>query len=449
MRIAVVGAGYVGLVTGVCFAEFGFNVVCVDSDARKVAALRKGIVPIFEPGLKGKLRWNQEAGRFAASDDLGAAVREADIIFIAVGTPTTPGNGAADTRFVEIAARQIAGNLRGFSVVVIKSTVPVGCCRRIEALIRETNPKADFEIASNPEFLREGSAVDDFLHPDRVVIGVNSERARESLVSLYKPLSQQDTPILVTGLESAELTKYAANSFLAMKVTFINQIADLCEQVGADALEVARGIGLDERIGQRFLQPGPGIGGSCFPKDTEALAAIARDAGSPISIIDAVVSANNERKAAIARRIIDAMGGDAKAKKIGILGVTFKANTDDMREAPSLVIIPRLQQAGARIAAYDPVAMGVAETLLPGTEWKSDAYEVARGADALVILTEWNEFKTLNLERIAEEMKTPLLIDLRCIYTLDEITGTPFIYHSIGRPAVMPSLRDSVSVISA
>lgn len=444
MRISVIGAGYVGLVSGACFSEFGFTVTCVEKDKAKIARLLKDDVPIYEPGLEAMLRRNREAGRLSFTNDLAGAVKTSDVVIIAVGTPTGEHDGAADMTYVEAAAREIAENLDGFTVVVTKSTVPVGSGRRLKGLMAEVNPQADFEIVSNPEFLREGTAIDDFMKPDRIVIGIQNPRAQGHMQELYKPLSHLDTPVLFTDIESSELTKYAANSFLAMKVTYINQIADLCEALGANAHDVAKGIGLDDRIGPRFLKPGPGIGGSCFPKDTQALTAIAREVNKPISIIDTVVEANNARKRSMATRIIEIMGNDLKGKTIGVLGVSFKPDTDDMREAPSLDIIPLLQQAGADICAYDPAAMTEAARLMPGVEWGSDAYSVARNADALVILTEWNEFKALDLAKIAQAMKQALLIDLRSIYALEEISATPFIYHSIGRPTVLPQKLEVV-----
>ncbi len=434
MRIVMIGSGYVGLVSGACFSEFGFQVTCIDQDADKIAKLNQGLIPIYEPGLEDLVRTNAEAGRLAFSTGFAEAVAGADVVFIAVGTPTRRGDGAADLIYVEQAARQIAKSLNGFTVIVTKSTVPVGTAHRIKSIVRETNPEADFEIASNPEFLREGSAIEDFMRPDRVVVGVESERAAEVMGQLYRPLSLRNAPVMVTGLESAELTKYAANAFLATKIAFINQIADLCERQGADVQDVARGIGLDGRIGAKFLHPGPGFGGSCFPKDIRALAAMGRDAEAPVSIVEAVIASNEERKLDMARRIAEAMGHELAGKKIAVLGVSFKPNTDDMREAPSLDFLPRLQEMGARIIAYDPAAMDSAKHLLPGVDWASGAYEAAAGADALVIATEWNAFRALDLDLLAEAMKTPVLIDLRNIYTLEEMQKTRFTYHSIGRP---------------
>lgn len=448
MRISIIGTGYVGLVTGVCLSEFGFSVTCIDQDRDKIDLLNRGEVPIYEPGLETMLRKNSNAGRLKFTKELNSAVSDADLVFIAVGTPTQAETGAVNMSYVEQAAVQIADNLKGFTVIVTKSTVSVGSARKLQALIRARNPQADFEMASNPEFLREGSAITDFMQPDRIVIGAESDRARDVMQQLYKPLTQRGTPTLWTDFQSAELTKYAANSFLAMKVTYINQIADLCGELGANAHDVAKGIGLDDRIGPRFLQPGPGIGGSCFPKDTLALTALAREIGQPISLIDTVVSANIARKQAMADWIIEIMGGNLAGKRIGILGVSFKPNTDDMREAPSLDIIPLLQQAGAAISAYDPVAMQEAAKLLERVDWRLSAREAAEDADALVILTEWNEFKALDLNMIAGCMRAPLLIDLRGIYNLEEVAQTPLTYYSVGRPAVKPNWADSAQVIS-
>ncbi len=439
MKICVVGTGYVGLVSGACFSEFGFHVTCVDKDAGIVARLERDEIPIYEPGLDDLVHKNRVAGRLDFTTNLANSVKDADAVFIAVGTPSRRGDGAADLVFVESAAREIAANLSGFTVIVTKSTVPVGTARHIERIVRETSPEADFAMASNPEFLREGSAIEDFMRPDRVVVGVEDERARDILARLYRPLSLRDAPVLFTGLESAELIKYAGNGFLATKIAFINQIADLCEAVDADVQDVAKGIGLDGRIGAKFLHPGPGFGGSCFPKDTRALSVIAREAGAPMSLVDAVIASNDARKQAMAKRIIAALGGDARGKRIGILGVSFKPNTDDMRESPSLDIIPHLMEAGADIRAFDPAAMERAAEMLPGVDWQEDSYTVAKGADCLVILTEWNEFRALDLNKLSAIMKRPLLIDLRNIYTLEEIAPTPFTYHSIGRPA---ALRD-------
>jgi UDPglucose 6-dehydrogenase len=448
VRITVIGVGYVGLVSAVCFSEVGFDVTCIDKDRAKLDQLALGKVPIFEPGLEELLQRNMLAGRLNFTGDMKQAVSAADVVFIAVGTPSREGDGAADATFVDAAAREVAEHLEGFTVIAIKSTVPVGTCRKIEQLIRDTNPAADLEIASNPEFLREGTAIDDFMRPDRIVIGTASDRACGHMELVYKPLSHRDIPMLYVSLESAELTKYAANAFLAMKVTYINQIADLCEAVGANAEDVAKGMGLDDRIGPRFLKPGPGIGGSCFPKDTRALSALAREAGTPLTTIDTVVVANETRKQAMSDRIIEAMGGDVAGAVIGVLGVSFKPDTDDMREAPALEIIPRLLSAGAAINGYDPAAMENAAKALPDAHWCDNPYDAARQADALVIMTEWNEFRALDLHRIADIMRKPLLIDLRAIYSPDEVADTDLIYHSVGRAPILPGKLKIIKTVT-
>ncbi len=442
MQITVIGTGYVGLVSGACFSEFGYNVTCVDKDAGKIERLERDEIPIFEPGLEDLVRKNHGAGRLHFTTDLAASVRCADVVFIAVGTPSRRGDGAADLVFVDSAAKEIAENLAGFTVIATKSTVPVGTARRLEAIVRKANPSADFEMASNPEFLREGSAIEDFMRPDRIVIGLEGERAQEVMRQLYRPLSLRDAPILFTDLETAELIKYAGNAFLATKITFINQIADLCEAVDANVKDVAKGIGLDGRIGSKFLHPGPGFGGSCFPKDTRALAAIAHDVDVPMTLVDAVVTSNDARKGNMAERIITALDGEAANKRIAILGVSFKPNTDDVRESPSLDIIPALIEAGATVSAYDPAAMDEAAKILNAVDWAQDAYAAAEGADCVVILTEWNEFRALDLARLAEVMKSPLLVDLRNIYTPEEIAATPFTYHSIGCAVIRPQVPD-------
>ena len=434
MRIAMIGTGYAGLVSGACFSEFGFDVTCVDLDETKIEKLNAGEIPIYEPGLDQLVETNAAAGRLTFTTEFTESVRSADVVFIAVGTPSRRGDGAADLGYVESAARSIAANIEGYTVIVTKSTVPVGTARHIAAIIRETNPDAEFDMASNPEFLREGAAIEDFMRPDRVIIGVESDRAQEALQLLYRPLSLREAPIVFTGLETAELTKYAGNAFLAMKITFINELADLCEATGANVQDVARGIGLDGRIGSKFLHPGPGFGGSCFPKDTRALAAMARNAGTQVSIIESVIAANEARKLGMVDKIEAALGGDVNGKRIGILGITFKPGTDDIRESPSLVIVPELQRKGAVIQAHDPVGMDAASAVLDDVDWKTDAYEVAAGADALVIITEWNAFRGLDLDRVADLMAQPVLVDLRNIYTLDEIERTRFEYHSVGRP---------------
>lgn len=439
MRIAMIGTGYAGLVSGACFSEFGFDVTCVDLDEAKIAKLNAGEIPIYEPGLDQLVETNAAAGRLTFTTEFTESVRTADVVFIAVGTPSRRGDGAADLGYVESAARSIAANIEGYTVIVTKSTVPVGTARHIAAIIRETNPDAEFDMASNPEFLREGAAIEDFMRPDRVIIGVESERAQEAMQMLYRPLSLREAPIVFTGLETAELTKYAGNAFLAMKITFINELADLCEATGANVQDVARGIGLDGRIGAKFLHPGPGFGGSCFPKDTRALAAIARNAGTQVSIIESVIAANEARKLAMVDKIEAALDGDVNGKRIGILGITFKPGTDDIRESPSLVIIPELQRKGAVIQAHDPIGMDAASGVLDDVDWKGDAYDAAAGADALVIITEWNAFRGLDLDRVADLMVRPVLVDLRNIYTLDEIERTRFDYHSVGRPVPIPA----------
>jgi UDPglucose 6-dehydrogenase len=434
MKIAMIGTGYVGLVSGACFAEFGPNVTCVDLDAAKIERLRRGEIPIYEPGLEALVAKGLKSGRLSFTTDLATAVSEADAVFIAVGTPSRRGDGHADLRFVEAAAMEIAGALQGYTVVVTKSTVPVGTGRRVAEIIRDTNPTAEFDVASNPEFLREGSAIGDFMRPDRVVIGVETDRARAVMQALYRPLYLIETPMVLTTLETAELTKYAANAFLATKITFINEMADLCEKVGANVQDVARGMGLDGRIGMKFLHAGPGYGGSCFPKDTVALVRTAQEYGSPARLVEAVVQVNDRRKGVMASRVMTACGGTVRGKTVGVLGVAFKPNTDDMREAPSLAIIPALQDAGATVRAYDPAAMHEAGALLPGVHWCADAYDVAAGADVLVIITEWNEFRALDLERIGASMNQRVLLDFRNVYRGDDVRTQGFTYTSIGRP---------------
>jgi UDPglucose 6-dehydrogenase len=435
MRIAMVGTGYVGLVSGACFSEFGIDVVCVDKDAEKIDRLRRGEMPIFEPGLEALIGANERAGRLAFTTDLGQAVKGADAVFIAVGTPSRHGDGHADLSYVLEAAREIAVALDdGYTVIVTKSTVPVGTGRKVEAIVRETRSDTDFDVASNPEFLREGSAIQDFMRPDRVVIGTDSERARELLRRLYRPLYLIERPFVLTGLETAELTKYAANGFLAAKITFINEIADLCEKVGANVHDVARGIGLDGRIGRKFLHPGPGYGGSCFPKDTLALTRTAQVAGSPLRLIETVVEVNEARKEHMAERIVGACGGSVEGKTVAVLGLTFKPNTDDVREAPSLVILPALQKAGATVRAFDPEGMEEVAARVDGMVSCDDAYQAMEGADALVILTEWNEFRALDLKRTKELLRTPVVVDLRNIYNPAEMAALGFEYHSLGRP---------------
>ena len=437
MRIAMIGSGYVGLVSGACFSEFGTDVVCVDNDQDKIARLRRGEIPIYEPGLEDLVARNTAAGRLTFSDDLAAAVEEADAVFLAVGTPTRRGDGQADLTFVEAAVREIAKALKRYSVIVTKSTVPVGTGRRIAGLLAEQRPDLaageDYDVASNPEFLREGSAIEDFMRPDRVVIGCQSERAAAVLRALYRPLFLNETPILFADLETAELIKYAANAFLATKITFINEMADICEKLGGNVQQVARGIGLDGRIGSKFLHAGPGYGGSCFPKDTLALVTSAREAGTPTQIVEAVVAVNEQRKQAMADKIVAHCGGSVAGKTIAVLGLTFKPNTDDMRDAPSLVIVPRLQEAGAKLRVHDPVGMEEAKKLLTDLEWLEDPYDAATGADCLVIVTEWNQFRNLDLDRIRELMGQPAMVDLRNIYQPDDMAARGFHYASVGR----------------
>ncbi len=436
MRIAMIGTGYVGLVSGACFSEFGTNVVCVDKDETKITKLHDNIMPIFEPGLDKLVENNVAGGRLEFTTDLKEAVKEADAVFIAVGTPTRRGDGHADLSYVYAAAKEIAEAMDGYTVVVTKSTVPVGTGDEVEKIIRETRPDAEFDVVSNPEFLREGSAIEDFMRPDRVVIGTESERAQEVMRQLYRPLFLIETPILFTQRRTSELIKYAANTFLAAKITFINEIADLCEKVGADVQAVSKGIGLDGRIGKKFLHAGPGYGGSCFPKDTLALVKTAQQYGSPLKIIETVVDVNAERKKKMADKVIEACDGSVEGKKIAVLGVAFKPNTDDMRDSPSLDIIPALQQAGAKVVAFDPEAMGEAEEMLPGVDWKENSYDTMEGADALVIITEWNEFRLLDLDRVKGLLKSPVMVDLRNIYNRKEMQESGFRYSCIGRPSL-------------
>ncbi|MDI1283344.1 MAG: UDP-glucose/GDP-mannose dehydrogenase family protein [Reyranella sp.] len=438
MRIAMIGSGYVGLVSGACFAQFGHDVVCVDKDADKIARLRAGEMPIYEPGLDKLVTDNVRADRLTFGTNLGEAVSNADAVFIAVGTPTRRGDGHADLSYVYAAAAEIAEAIRSYTVVVTKSTVPVGTGREVARIIRGAQPAAEFDVASNPEFLREGAAIEDFMKPDRVVIGVESQRARDVMAAIYRPLNLIQTPMVFTNIETAEVTKYAGNAFLATKITFINEIADLCEKVGADVHDVARGIGLDGRIGRKFLHPGPGFGGSCFPKDTLALAYTAREVGSPQTIVEQVIEVNNTRKKRMAQKVIDFCGGSVAGLTIGVLGVTFKANTDDMRDAPSLDIVPALQAAGANIVAFDPEGMKEAARMLPGVVFAKTAYEAATGADVLVVITEWHEFRGLDPRRIKEAMRQPRIVDLRNIFNPNEMRGFGFAYESIGRPQPHP-----------
>jgi len=433
MRVAMIGTGYVGLVSGVCFSEFGVDVVCVDKDQSKIDRLNKGEVPIYEPGLDDLLDKNVKAGRLSFSTDIAETVKDADAVFIAVGTPSRRGDGHADLSYVYAAAEEIALAMDGYTVVITKSTVPVGTGNEVEDIIRKARPDADFNVVSNPEFLREGSAINDFMRPDRVVIGTSSERAQDVMRELYRPLYLIETPILFTTRKTAELIKYAANAFLATKISFINEIADLCEHVGTNVQDVAKGIGLDGRIGSKFLHAGPGYGGSCFPKDTLALVRTAQDAGSPLRLVKTVAEYNNQRKRNMAGKIISACGGSVDGKTIAILGLAFKPNTDDMRDSPSLDIIPELQKAGASIRAYDPEAMDEAKALLQNIEWCENAYDTMEGADALAIVTEWNEFRALDLDRVQSLLEKPVLVDLRNIYKPEEMAAAGFQYTSIGR----------------
>ncbi len=433
MKIAMIGAGYVGLVSGACFSDFGHDVVCVDLDQSKIDALQSGVMPIFEPGLDALVRTNVDAGRLSFSIDLATAVADADAVFIAVGTPSRRGDGHADLSYVYQATRDIAAAATKPMVVVTKSTVPVGTGDEVERILSEAAPTLDWAVVSNPEFLREGAAIGDFKRPDRIVIGTEDERARGVMRDIYRPLFLNQAPILFTARRTAELIKYAANAFLATKITFINEMADLCEVVGANVQDVARGIGLDNRIGSKFLHAGPGYGGSCFPKDTLALLKTAEDFDSPVRIVEAVVKANDSRKRAMGRKIINAMGGDARGKIVGLLGLTFKPNTDDMRDAPSLAIVQALLDGGAKVRAFDPEGMDVARAMMPGVEFVSHAYDVAEGADAVAIITEWDAFRALDLERLGGLMRTRCLVDLRNIYQREDAVRAGFDYTSIGR----------------
>jgi UDPglucose 6-dehydrogenase len=434
MHIAMIGTGYVGLVSAACFAEFGVDVTAVDNDRDKIERLQKGQIPIYEPGLDDLVERHTSAGRLTFTSDLQSALADIDAVFIAVGTPSRRGDGHADLTYLFAAAEEIAQKLTHDTVVVTKSTVPVGTGRRLQQLFARLRPDLTIEVASNPEFLREGSAIEDFMRPDRVVVGVEGAEARRMLELLYRPLNLTQTPILFTSLETAELIKYATNSFLATKVTFINEMADLCERVGADVRAVARGLGLDRRIGSKFLHPGPGFGGSCFPKDTTALLRIAEEANTPLRIVESVVAVNEGRKRNMIRRIIQACGGSVRGQTLAILGVTFKPNTDDVRDSPSLVIIPALQAEGAVIRAHDPEGMASAAPELPEVIWCDDPYAAMDGADAMVVLTEWNVFRGLDLDRVRDLLRRPIVIDLRNIYEPNDMVSAGFAYTSIGRP---------------
>ncbi|KOF22048.1 UDP-glucose 6-dehydrogenase [Ensifer adhaerens] len=436
MKVTMIGAGYVGLVSGVCFADFGHDVVCLDKDESKIDALMQGRIPIFEPGLDHLVASNVQSGRLSFTTDLVAAVADSDVIFIAVGTPSRRGDGHADLSYVYAAAREIAVNLKGFTVIVTKSTVPVGTGDEVERIIRETNPDADFAVVSNPEFLREGAAIEDFKRPDRIVIGLADDdaRARDVMTEVYRPLYLNQAPLVFTSRRTSELIKYAGNAFLAMKITFINEMADLCEKVDANVQDVARGIGLDGRIGAKFLHAGPGYGGSCFPKDTLALVKTAQDFDSPVRLVETTVAINDNRKRAMGRKVIAAAGGDVRGRKIAVLGLTFKPNTDDMRDSPAITVVQTLQDAGAHVIGYDPEGMENAKKLIDGIDYATDPYEAATEADVLVIVTEWNEFRALDFRRLKAVMKGPVLVDLRNIYRPEEVAKHGFVYASVGRP---------------
>ena len=433
MRIVVIGSGYVGLVSGACFADFGHEVICVDRDADKIAKLNAGVMPIYEPGLDGLVAANAEAKRLTFTTDLAAPVADADVVFLAVGTPSRRGDGHADLTYVYQAAKDVADCAKDGLVVATKSTVPVGTGDEVERIVRKVRPELAFDVVSNPEFLREGSAIEDFKRPDRIVIGANSQRARDVMTEVYRPLYLNHSPLMFTDRRTSELIKYAANAFLAVKITYINEMADLCEQVGANVQEVARGIGLDNRIGSKFLHAGPGYGGSCFPKDTLALIKTAQDYNAPTRIVETVAAVNDQRKRAMGRKVIAACGGSVRDKTIAVLGLTFKPNTDDMRDAPSIAITTALQDAGAHVRGYDPEGMEQARAVLPDVELCDSAYSCITGADALVIVTEWNEFRALDLKRAHKLLKAPVVVDLRNIYRPDEMARLGFTYTSVGR----------------
>ena len=433
MRITIIGSGYVGLVSGACFADFGHQVTCVDKDAAKIAALQGGKIPIFEPDLDRLVQSNVKNRRLDFTTELAGPVGEADAVFIAVGTPSRRGDGHADLSYVYAAAQEIATAVSGFTVIITKSTVPVGTGDEVERIIRDTNPSADVAVASNPEFLREGAAIRDFKFPDRIVVGTHDERARKVISEIYRPLYLNKAPVIFTSRRTAELTKYAANAFLATKITFINEIADLAEKVGADVQEIARGIGLDNRIGSKFLHAGPGFGGSCFPKDTRALIKTAQDHDAPMRIVEAVLAVNENRKRAMARKVASVFGGTLRGKTVSVLGLTFKPNTDDMRESPSIPLITALQDLGAKIRAYDPEGMEQSKTELSAICYCDGPYSCAEGADALVIVTEWEQFRALDLDRLKRTMACPVIIDLRNIYQPQDVMAHGFRYESVGR----------------
>jgi len=432
MRIVMVGSGYVGLVSGACFADFGHDVICVDKAAEKIDALKNGVIPIFEPGLDALVESNARSGRLSFTTKLAPAVSEADVIFIAVGTPSRRGDGHADLGYVYAAAKEIAASIKGFTVVVTKSTVPVGTGDEVERIIREANPDADVAVVSNPEFLREGAAIDDFKRPDRIVVGLSDDRAKAVMTEVYRPLFINQSPLLFTSRRTSELIKYAANGFLAMKITFINEMADLCEKVGADVQDVSRGIGLDGRIGSKFLHAGPGYGGSCFPKDTLALAKTAQDFDAPVRLIETTIAVNDSRKRAMGRKVIAAAGGDVRGKKVALFGLTFKPNTDDMRDSPAIAVVQALQDAGAIVSGYDPEGMANAKQMMD-IEFAAGPYEAAEGADVAVLVTEWNAFRALDLDRLKSIMKTPVLVDLRNVYRAQEVEAHGFAYTGVGK----------------
>jgi UDPglucose 6-dehydrogenase len=446
MRVTMVGAGYVGLVSGACFADFGHHVTCVDKDAAKIASLERGEVPIYEPGLSDLIANNLKQQRISFTGDLAPAVRSADAIFIAVGTPSRRGDGHADLSYVYAAAREIAASLHGFTVIVTKSTVPVGTGDEVERIIRAARPDADFAVVSNPEFLREGAAIRDFKHPDRIVVGTDDLHAREVMAELYRPLYLNAAPIIYTSRRSAELVKYAANAYLATKITFINEMADLCEQVGADVQDIARGMGLDNRIGSKFLHAGPGFGGSCFPKDSLALIKTAHDANTTLRIVEAMVTANDMRKRAMARKVAAALGGSIRDKTIGVLGLTFKPNTDDMRDSPSIALITALQDMGATIRAYDPIGMTQAKSVLADVTYTDGPYACAKGAHAIVVVTEWEQFRALDFDELKKAMRDNVLVDLRNVYRMEEVTRKGFRYVSVGRPQVSVELAGEAPI---
>ncbi len=434
MKIAIIGTGYVGLVSGVCFAEFGHEVTCIDKDETKINRLQRGEIPIYEPRLDVLVHKNLNDNRLIFTTDYAPGVPEAEVVFIAVGTPASRrGDGYADLTYVYEAARQIAGHLNDYTVVVNKSTVPVGTARQVERIISEVNPESSFDVASNPEFLREGAAINDFMHPDRVVIGVDSDRAREVLKAIYRPLYLIETPIVMTAIETAELIKYASNAFLATKISFINEIANLCEEIGANVQDVAKGMGLDGRIGRKFLHAGPGYGGSCFPKDTSAMLRIAQEHGVAFRIVEAVVEVNAAQRARMARKVRHALGGKEAGKIIAVLGLSFKPETDDVRDAPALTILANLLEKGAKVRAHDPQAMAEAAKVLPEVRYCSTPYEACEGADAVVLMTEWNEYRALDLERIISLLKEPVFVDLRNVYIPDNMKQFGFRYYSVGR----------------